>query len=44
MAWLDRAYAERSPTLYMLNAETRWDTLRSNPRFQALLRRIGFAP
>jgi serine/threonine-protein kinase len=44
MAWLDRAYAERSPTLYMLNAEPRWDTLRSNPRFQALLRRIGFAP
>jgi pentatricopeptide repeat protein len=44
MAWLDRAYAERSPTLYILNAEPRWDTLRSNPRFQALLRRIGLVP
>jgi eukaryotic-like serine/threonine-protein kinase len=43
MAWLDRAYAERSPTLYILNVEPRWDPLRSNPRFQVLLRRIGLA-
>jgi adenylate cyclase len=41
MAWLDRAYAERSPTLYNLNAEPRWDSLRTEPRFHALLRRMN---
>jgi TolB-like protein/DNA-binding winged helix-turn-helix (wHTH) protein len=41
MAWLERAYAERfNPGVLMRPA---FDPLRSDPRFQNLLRRIGLA-
>jgi serine/threonine protein kinase/Flp pilus assembly protein TadD len=42
MAWLNRAYAERS--YYMpvyLTTDARLDSLRSDPRFADLLRRVG---
>jgi hypothetical protein len=41
-AWLDRAYNERSSmlTLYLTN-DPRMDSLRSDPRFAELVRRIG---
>lgn len=38
--WLQRAYEERSPQLPFLKVDPRLDTLRSDPRFQDLLRRI----
>jgi len=44
MEWLERAYRERSPQLPGLRIETWSDSLRSDPRFQDLLRRMNFPP
>jgi serine/threonine-protein kinase len=40
--WLARAYGERSPSLCFLNAEPAFDSVRSDPRFQELARRMNF--
>ena len=40
--YLEKAYEERSSDLpYFLKSDLRIDNLRSDPRFQDLLRRIG---
>jgi len=39
--WLEKAYEERSGWLIWLRAEPISDPLRSDPRFQDLLRRVG---
>ena len=40
--FLEKAYQERSPDVpYFLKADLRLDTLRSDPRFQSLLRRLN---
>lgn len=42
LAWLERAYKERSSfNLMTIKVEPRLDTVRADPRFQDLLRRIG---
>jgi adenylate cyclase len=41
-AWLDKMYEERSPLLIWMNEHARYDRLRGDPRFQQLLRKIGF--
>jgi DNA-binding winged helix-turn-helix (wHTH) protein/TolB-like protein/tetratricopeptide (TPR) repeat protein len=41
--WLEGAYGERCPYLVNLQIEPRMDFLRSDPRFQDLLRRLGLA-
>lgn len=38
---LEKAYKRREAALIMLNVETDWDELHSDPRFQDLIRRIG---
>jgi len=43
-AWLEKAYEERSGELCMLKVDPRNDPLRSEPRFQDLLRRMNFPP
>ena len=43
-AWLEKAFAERSDGLVNLNAEQRFDYLRSDPRFTDLARRVGLVP
>jgi eukaryotic-like serine/threonine-protein kinase len=43
-AWLERAYQERSPFLLDIKTLLGGDPLRSDPRFQDLLRRIGLPP
>lgn len=40
MAWLERAYEERSSWLVWINVEPRYDRLRADPRFTSLLRRM----
>jgi tetratricopeptide (TPR) repeat protein len=40
-AWLERAYAERRGALIYLNVEPLFEPLRSDARFQDLVRRIG---
>jgi TolB-like protein/DNA-binding winged helix-turn-helix (wHTH) protein/Tfp pilus assembly protein PilF len=43
LAWLERAYADRSPGMVFLKVEPKWNNLRSDARFQDLLRRVGLS-
>ena len=40
-AWLDRAVGERTHWLVWLNRDFRWHPVRSDPRFEGLVRKIG---
>jgi len=44
MALLEKAYSEHSPYLTNLKVHPMYDPLRSDPRFQKLLHRMGLAP
>ena len=44
MAWLERAYEEHDQWMVYINSYPGWDALRSEPRFQALVRRMNFPP
>ena len=41
-AWLERGYEQRDPKMVFLKVEPKWNNLRADPRFQDLLRRVGF--
>ncbi len=41
IAWLKKAYDERSYTVLQLEVEPEFDSLRSDPRFQDIVHRIG---
>lgn len=43
LKWLDAAFKERSPYLVFLHIEPRIDPLRSDPKYQDILHRIGSA-
>jgi TolB-like protein/DNA-binding winged helix-turn-helix (wHTH) protein/Tfp pilus assembly protein PilF len=43
LAWLEKAYAAHSTNLVSLKVNPGYDFLRSDPRFQDLLRRVGLA-
>jgi TolB-like protein/DNA-binding winged helix-turn-helix (wHTH) protein/Tfp pilus assembly protein PilF len=42
IAWLEKAYVQRSNGLTVLNVDPAYDPLRHDPRFQDLLKRVGF--
>ena len=42
LAWLERGYERRDPKMVFLKVEPKWNNLRGDPRFQDLLRRVGF--
>ena len=42
LEWLDRAYRERNKGMTFLKVDPALDPLRSDPRFQDLVRRMGF--
>jgi serine/threonine protein kinase/Flp pilus assembly protein TadD len=44
LTFLERAYEEHDPGLFTLKVSRLLDPLRSDPRFQALLRRMNFPP
>jgi TolB-like protein/DNA-binding winged helix-turn-helix (wHTH) protein len=44
LTWLERAYEEHDQWMVWVNAYPGLDRLRSEPRFQALLRRMNFPP
>jgi serine/threonine-protein kinase len=39
--WLEKAHSQRDPYLVFLNVDARFDPLRSEPRFQEIVRRIN---
>jgi len=41
-AWLEKGYQQRDYWMAFLNGDPMFDSLRSDPRFQDLVRRIGF--
>lgn len=41
LAWLDKAVSERDFAILSIKAAPAWDSLRGDPRFDELLRRIG---
>jgi serine/threonine protein kinase/TolB-like protein/Tfp pilus assembly protein PilF len=41
-AWLERGFKERDQKMVFLKVEPKWNNLRADPRFQDLLRRVGF--
>ena len=42
LAWLDKACNERAVWIPFLKVDLKFDPLRSNPRFQELLKKVGF--
>jgi TolB-like protein/Tfp pilus assembly protein PilF len=43
LAWLEKACDERSVWLIWLGVDPKFDSLRSHPRFQELLKKVGFS-
>jgi serine/threonine-protein kinase len=44
LEWLERGYAGHDGDMCLLKIAPHWDPLRSDPRFQDLLRRMNFPP
>jgi Flp pilus assembly protein TadD len=42
--WLEKAFDDRSLEMIFLKVDPRFDSLRADPRFVNLLRRMGLAP
>ena len=44
LQWLEKGYENREPNMVFIRVDSAFDPLRSDPRFQALLRRMNFPP
>jgi tetratricopeptide (TPR) repeat protein len=44
LAWLERGFQQREPRMAFLWGEPKWKSLRTEPRFQLMLWRLGFTP
>jgi len=44
LGWIEQAYEEHDQGMVYIKAYPGWDTLHSEPRFQALVRRMNFPP
>jgi hypothetical protein len=44
LTWFERAYEEQDPWLFYLKVWPALDPIRSEPRFQALMRRVHLVP
>jgi hypothetical protein len=44
LEWLERGIERRDPRMTFLKVEPKWNNLRSDARYQDLLRRVGFTP
>ena len=42
LAWLERGYKERDTKMVFLKVEPKWNSLRGDPGFEDLMRRVGF--
>lgn len=42
LVWLGKAYEQRDQKMVFLKVEPKWNNLREDPRFQDLMRRVGF--
>jgi serine/threonine protein kinase/tetratricopeptide (TPR) repeat protein len=40
-AWLEKGYEQRAFQMQWIKIEPRWDSIRTDPRFQDLMRRVG---
>jgi Flp pilus assembly protein TadD len=41
MRWLERAYAQKDPSLYYVKADPQLNSIAADPRFKALLRKMN---
>jgi len=42
LQWLERGFEQRDVKMVFLKVEPKWNNLRSDSRFQDLVRRVGF--
>jgi len=43
LSWLERGVEQRDPRMVFLRAEPKWKNLRGDPRFEKILRAVGFS-
>jgi hypothetical protein len=43
LKYLEKSFHEREVQMTFIKIDTRWDGLRAEPRFQAMLRGVGLA-
>ena len=40
-AWLDRAYSQKDPSLYMIKGDPNFKNIETDPRYKAFLRKMN---